>query len=688
MTSQINPLNIDGNYPVAGVPNNTQGFRDNFTNTQTNFEYAADEITELQNKAVLKSALTGGVLDNNMNDGLIYAVQLSDVSYKQVDITATSGAVTIDYSAANYQAFPSVTGSIVLGFTNWPAAGTVGTLTLAITVTNTAFTLTLPAAVSLGTTGIQGYSAGVITFAAAGTYQFEFSTVDGGTTITVSDLTRPLNYYTNPVTIASTTVSTSTTTGALRVAGGAGVNGNLYVGGNIVGNILVTGVNVTGNVTGNVLIGNAGIMPNLTVNHLSSDDSTFVTINDGLDIRGDLNVAGNITPAAANKIGGIAPGPGINISNTGLLTIDSAGLPISFGDFFANVNQLSMVNANEDMFLVAQGTGNINLVGGVEFFKPNGFPPSGEPFFRAKNDGQLRILVPAEDPIEGGVEIIGSSTGNYIAPGAPGTMLQLTGNPGIPTRLYMDGNAEYASFVARRYNGNVAAPTQVLAGQDVLRINSTAATNLGGGNVGNVAMAQIRTTALENQTSTAQGSSITFTVTPIGSAASARVDVANVTVANGVTATKFTTAGTVSATGNITGGNVLTGGLISATGNITAGNVAATNYTGKVTQSIRDAGNVTGTTVTLDMTTDDLVRCSFANGTTTVAFSNIIPGRTVTLLASKTDAGTDNINTGISAQNMSNGDASTPVDGLCTAILTYYSLGTTTTDIFCSITYL
>jgi hypothetical protein len=102
-------------------------------------------------------------------------------------------------------------------------------------------------------------------------------------------------------------------------------------------------------------------------------------------------------------------------------------------------------------------------------------------------------------------------------------------------------------------------------------------------------MAQIRTTALENQTTTAQGSSITFTVTPIGSAASARVDVANVTVANGVTATKFTTSGTVIATGNITGGNLTTTGIITATGNITAGNVSATTFTGNV------VGNVTGT---------------------------------------------------------------------------------------------
>jgi len=408
---------------------------------------------------------------------------------------------------------------------------------------------------------------------------------------------------------------------------------------------------------------------NLTINSVTANTAT---------INNNLVVTGNISPAANNKIGGIAPGPGINISNIGLLTIDSAGLPVSFGDFYANVNQLSMVNENEDMYLVSNGTGNINLIGGVNFFKPNGFPPVDEPFFKVKQDGQVQILVPAEDPIEGGVEIVGSAAGTYIPPGSPGAMLQLTGNPGLPTRIYIDGNAEYASIVGRRFNGNVAVPTQVLAGQDVLRINSTAATDLGGGNVGNVAMAQIRTTALENQTATAQGSSITFTVTAIGSPANARVDVANVTVADGITATKFTTAGTVIATGNITGGNLNATGLslsgnvvsainttsaitttaniaggnlttlgitstgsltasttISATGNITGGNVSATNYTGLVTHSIRNAGAVGGTTLTLNVTTDDIVKCTFTTDFT-VAFSNIVAGRVITLIATNT----------------------------------------------------
>ena len=191
MTSQINPNNIDGNYPVAGVPNNTQGFRDNFTNTSTNFQYAADEITALQTNAVFKSALTGATLDNNMNDNLIYAVKLQDVSYTYVPITTTSGSVSVDYSAGQYQ-YVSTTGSISLNFSNFPTSGSAGIVQLAINVTNTAYTVTLPAAVTLGIVGIQGISSNVITFDATGTYQFQFTTTDGGTTVTVYDLNRPL----------------------------------------------------------------------------------------------------------------------------------------------------------------------------------------------------------------------------------------------------------------------------------------------------------------------------------------------------------------------------------------------------------------------------------------------------------------------------------------------------------------
>jgi len=191
MTSAINPNNIDGNYPVAGVPNNTQGMRDNFTNTKTNFQFAADEITDLQINGVFKAALTGTTLDNNMNDNLIYAVKLQDLSYTPVAITGTTGSITVDYSAGQFQSI-NTTGSISLSFTNFPASGSAGWINLIVTVNSTAHTMTLPAAVSVGTVGVQGFASNVITFGAIGTYQFRFYTSDGGTTVTLFDLNRPL----------------------------------------------------------------------------------------------------------------------------------------------------------------------------------------------------------------------------------------------------------------------------------------------------------------------------------------------------------------------------------------------------------------------------------------------------------------------------------------------------------------
>ena len=223
MTSQINPNNVDGNYPVAGVPNNTQGFRDNFTNIKTNFQYAESEIDDLQSKVVLKAALAGTTLNNNMADSLMYAVKLQDVSYTYVANTATSGSITLDYSAGQYQ-FISTTGSVSLNFTNFPPSGSAGVLRVIVNITNTAYTLTLPAAVSLGTTGIQGYAANVITFAATGTYQFDFYTVDSGTVITIFDLNRPLSVFTNAITSASSIKSTSATAG---IGYGTGAGGTV-----------------------------------------------------------------------------------------------------------------------------------------------------------------------------------------------------------------------------------------------------------------------------------------------------------------------------------------------------------------------------------------------------------------------------------------------------------------------------
>lgn len=305
MSSQINPNNVDGTYPVAGQPNNTQGFRDNFTNIKTNFSYAETEITELQSNGIFKAALSGTTLDNNMADNLIYAVKLNDTSYTYLQNTATSGTITLDYSASQYQ-YISTTGSVSLAFSNWPASGSAGYINLSINITNVAHTLTIPASVIYGLYGIQGISPGTagvsntITFGAIGQYTFRFSSTNGGTSIDIFDFSRGYNQYAGNVYINGTSTSTSPTTGALQVAGGTGIVGNLNVGGSFTtwlsGNVIFS---VDGT-TGYVSINTPSIPANTAgaLNIVGSSDDTYQPVyNTGsmVHITGNDNTASRIT---------------------------------------------------------------------------------------------------------------------------------------------------------------------------------------------------------------------------------------------------------------------------------------------------------------------------------------------------------------------------------------------------------
>ena len=191
MASQITPQDIDGSYPVAGQDNNSQGFRDNFTNTKTNFQYAADEITALQTYGVFTNA------SNNLNNSNIYAVNLNDVSTTRIPIATTTGSIAVNYASGQYQTIGPTTGSISLSFTNFPGAGYYGSVCLRITIGSAADTVTLPAAVSVNAVGIQGYASNVITFAAAGVYEFNFGTSDGGSTIIITENNKQIEPFNN-----------------------------------------------------------------------------------------------------------------------------------------------------------------------------------------------------------------------------------------------------------------------------------------------------------------------------------------------------------------------------------------------------------------------------------------------------------------------------------------------------------
>jgi len=221
MASLINPNDIDGAYPVAGQDNNSQGFRDNFTNTKTNFGYAADEITDLQNNVVLKAALTGTTLDNNMGGSSISDAVIRDFACTRVAIGTVSGSQTVNYASGHYQTL-TTSGSVTLAFTNFPTSGNQAFLIVRVTVASTAHTLTLPAAVGTSASaasvlGIQGISSNVITFNETGTYEFQFHTEDGGTSIYLSELTRPRNRFVNPLFLTGSEDLASTAAANLRL---------------------------------------------------------------------------------------------------------------------------------------------------------------------------------------------------------------------------------------------------------------------------------------------------------------------------------------------------------------------------------------------------------------------------------------------------------------------------------------
>ena len=203
MTSSINPNNIDTTYPIAGQDNDSQGFRDNFTNIKTNFEYAETEIDDLQAKGIFKSALTGTVLDNDMAGALVENMKTQAFRGTRIALGSVTGSTAIDYAAGQWYTV-TTSGSITLAFSNIPSAGNASWFNVRITVANVAHTVTLPSTVGASAAaqsivGIQGIVGQVITFKETGTYEFEFHTDDGGTTIYLSELTRPRNKLVNPI---------------------------------------------------------------------------------------------------------------------------------------------------------------------------------------------------------------------------------------------------------------------------------------------------------------------------------------------------------------------------------------------------------------------------------------------------------------------------------------------------------
>ena len=192
--SNINPQNIDGTYPIAGQDNNSQGFRDNFTNTINNFTFAAAELNDLQQNALLKAPLGSvgqtGTPTNDMNYAFLTHAQLKGTVETKNDIgpISSSNNFEVDWETGHFQTV-SITTTAGMTFANWPSSTSVWSrLRLQITAT-TLSNLTISGTYIENLQNIQGASGNVLTLN-TGVYQFDFSSLDAGAHVWIEDALR------------------------------------------------------------------------------------------------------------------------------------------------------------------------------------------------------------------------------------------------------------------------------------------------------------------------------------------------------------------------------------------------------------------------------------------------------------------------------------------------------------------
>jgi hypothetical protein len=139
VTSNINYLGINENFPVAGEDNDTQVFRDNFDTIKTSLNTANTEITDLQ----INVARTD--VDNDFNRKLISSAVMLNNYDKKFDGGVIAAPLTVDYENGNYQIFRFGVNTTV-EFLNFPddesSPTGLGKVTLELYGDGTARTLT------------------------------------------------------------------------------------------------------------------------------------------------------------------------------------------------------------------------------------------------------------------------------------------------------------------------------------------------------------------------------------------------------------------------------------------------------------------------------------------------------------------------------------------------------------------
>jgi hypothetical protein len=114
MTSEISSETIDAGFPIAGVDNDTQGFRDNFSVIKQSLLTANAEVTSLQTNTA-KINTSSNFLGNSIVDANLF-----QATEEYLDkTTADSPNINISFNGGHYQKL-RVNQDIEINFNEWP----------------------------------------------------------------------------------------------------------------------------------------------------------------------------------------------------------------------------------------------------------------------------------------------------------------------------------------------------------------------------------------------------------------------------------------------------------------------------------------------------------------------------------------------------------------------------------------
>jgi len=366
---------------------------------------------------------------------------------------------------------------------------------------------------------------------------------------------------------SSATDATSTTTGALQVAGGVGLTGNLYAGGTV---RLTDETESSSVATGAVVIsGGVGIAKNLNV-------------NGDIQVTGDFTVAGTFTTTASDSLAINDPFLFLATNNTGdaldtgFISKYVDGATVSrYSGFFRDVT--------DGVYKVFA---NLNV-------EPSTTVNTTDPSFQLADFSAKNISS------TGSMQILSDAAASSTTTGA----LQVTGGVGITGDIYAasldlgSGNIATTGFLSNVAGINASG---VVRTTGILYANSGVATsstttgalvvNGGVGVTGNVTVGNLSATNLTGTVRTAAQPSITSVGTLVSLAVTGNITAGNVSATN-LTGTLLTASQT-----NITAVGTLVS--LAVTGNITAGNVSATNLTGTLLTASQTNITAVGTLTT------------------------------------------------------------------------------------------